>query len=54
MSEVGDIIHPFGRPERVIERVLIRHPETGAPLYTALRTEPVEPATTSTQPKETS
>jgi hypothetical protein len=42
VSQVGDIIHPFGRPERVLERVPIPAPEYGPPLYYALKTEPVE------------
>jgi hypothetical protein len=42
VSELGEIIHPFGRAERVVERELIRDPETGLPLYYALRSEPLE------------
>jgi len=48
-SQIGDIIHPFGRPERVIERVPVPDPQYGPPLYYALRTEPVENPIASTE-----
>jgi len=41
MSEVGDVIWPFGRPEEIVERELIVHPLTERPLYYAVRTEPL-------------
>ena len=59
MTQLGEIIYSLGRPERVIERVLITiaipptHPEsTAAPApiqYYALKTEPVEDRTAHAQ-----
>jgi len=59
MSEIGEIIYPRGKAERVLERVLITiairptHPESTvapAPIqYYALKTEPVEDRTAHAQ-----
>jgi hypothetical protein len=59
VSEIGDIIYPLGRPERVLERELITiqpaHSPDGngaapAPIqYYALKTEPVEDHTADAQ-----
>jgi hypothetical protein len=40
MTQVGDIIHVRGRPERVTEVEMIQR--DGKPFYVALRSEPIE------------